>query len=83
MDYRRAADVIEASDLDDSILRPAWLTDNDETDCELIQRGEQFKSTEVARYAAAASVVADPSTHSRANVGNEKPGIDGDKPSFY
>lgn len=86
VDYRRAADVIEASDLDYTIVRPAWLTDNDETDYELTQRDEQFKGTEVARKAVAAfvaSVIADPSTHSRANVGVAKPGTDGDKPSFY
>ena len=86
VDYRRAADVIEASDLDYTIVRPAWLTDNDETDYELTQRDEQFKGTEVARKAVAAfvaSVVAAPGTHSRANVGLGKPGTDGDKPSFY
>lgn len=84
--YRRAADVIEASDLDYTIIRPAWLTNADETDYELTGRDEQFKGTEVSRKAVAAfvaSVVADPSTHSRANVGIDKPGTDGDKPSWY
>ena len=86
VDYRRAADVIEASELDYTIIRPAWLTNNDETDYELTQRDEQFKGTEVSRKAVAAfiaSVVADPSAHSRANVGIDKPGTDGDKPSWY
>ena len=86
VDYRRAADVIEASDLDYTIIRPAWLTNNDETDYELTQRDEQFKGTEVSRKAVAAfiaSVVADPSSHSRVNVGIDKPGTDGDKPAWY
>ena len=86
VDYRKAADVIEASDLDYTIIRPAWLTNNDETDYELTQRDEQFKGTEVSRKAVAAfiaSVVADPSTHSRANVGVDKPGTEGDKPAWY
>lgn len=86
VDYRKAADVLEASDLDYTIIRPAWLTNNDETDYELTQRDEQFKGTEVSRKAVAAfiaTVIADPSTHSRANVGIDKPGTDGDKPSFY
>ena len=86
VDYRKAADVIEASDLDYTIIRPAWLTNNDETDYELTQRDEQFKGTEVSRKAVAAfiaSVVADPSTHSRANVGVSKPGTEGDKPAWY
>ena len=85
VDYRKAADVIEASDLDYTIIRPAWLTNNDETDYELTQRDEQFKGTEVSRKAVAAfiaSVVADPSTHSRANVGVSKPGTEGDKPAW-
>ena len=30
--FRRAADVIEATGLDYTILRPAWLTDEDEVD---------------------------------------------------
>ena len=86
VDYRKAADVIEASDLDYTIIRPAWLTNNDETDYELTQRDEQFRGTEVSRKAVAAfiaSVVADPSTHSRANVGVNKPGTEGDKPAWY
>ena len=76
----------EASDLDYTIVRPAWLTNQDETDYELTQRDEQFKGTEVSRKAVAAFVasdVADPSTHSRANVGISKPGTDGDKPAWY
>ncbi|MDO4915556.1 SDR family oxidoreductase [Corynebacterium sp.] len=84
--YRRAADIIEASDLDYTIVRPAWLTNKDETDYELTQRDEQFKGTEVSRKAVAAfiaSVVADPAAHSRANVGIDKPGTDGDKPAWY
>lgn len=84
--YRRAADIIEASGLDYTIVRPAWLTNKDETDYELTQRDEQFKGTEVSRKAVAAfiaSVVADPAAHSRANVGIDKPGTDGDKPAWY
>lgn len=85
-DYRRAADIIEASDLDYTIVRPAWLTDKDETDYELTQRDEQFKGTEVSRKAVAAfiaTVVADPDAHARTNVGVNKPGTDGDKPAWY
>jgi len=32
--YRKAADVIEASDLDYTILRPTWFTDADGVDYE-------------------------------------------------
>lgn len=85
-DYRRASDLIEASEVDYTIIRPAWLTDVDEVDYEITERDEQFRGTEVSRKSVAAfvaSVVADPSRHSRANVGIDKPGTDGDKPSFY
>ena len=86
VDYRRAAEVIEASDLDYTLLRPAWLTDADEIDYETTERGETFRGTEVSRKSVAAlvaDIVADPSRHSRGSVGVDKPGTDGDKPSFY
>jgi uncharacterized protein YbjT (DUF2867 family) len=42
--YRRAAEVIEQSDLDYTILRPAWLNDRDEIDYGTTQKGEAFKN---------------------------------------
>jgi uncharacterized protein YbjT (DUF2867 family) len=47
--YRAAADTIEESSLDYTILRPAWLTDADEVSYEVTQRDEPFKGTEVSR----------------------------------
>jgi uncharacterized protein YbjT (DUF2867 family) len=35
--YRQAADIIENSDLDYTIVRPSWLTDKEETDYETTQ----------------------------------------------
>lgn len=83
--YRAAADAIEASGLDFTILRPAWLTDADEIDYEVTEKGEAFRGTEVSRKSVAALVVGiirDPSTWSRANLGVDKPGTEGDKPAF-
>lgn len=83
--YRRAADLIEASGLDYTILRPAWLQDEDEVDFEVTQKGEPFRGTEVSRKSVAAlatEILRDPSRHSRANLGVNKPGTEGDKPSF-
>jgi len=40
--YRDAAKVIEASDLDYTILRPAWLNDRDEVDYGTTQKGQPF-----------------------------------------
>jgi uncharacterized protein YbjT (DUF2867 family) len=38
--YRKAADVIEASDLEYTILRPTWFTSVDEVDYEITRKGE-------------------------------------------
>jgi uncharacterized protein YbjT (DUF2867 family) len=55
--YRRSAEIIEASDLDYTILRPAWLTDQDEIDYETTQKGEPFKGRVVSRKSVADLVV--------------------------
>ena len=36
--YRKAADIIEASTLDYTIIRPAWLTFKNETDYEVTSK---------------------------------------------
>lgn len=83
--YRTAADTIEASGLDYTILRPAWLTNADEVSCEVTQKGEPFKGTEVSRKSVAAlvtDIATSPGLWSRANLGVNKPGTDADRPSF-
>ena len=55
--YRKAAEVIEASDLDYTILRPAWFTSADEVDYETTQKGEPFRGGVVSRKSVAALVV--------------------------
>jgi uncharacterized protein YbjT (DUF2867 family) len=83
--FRRAADVIEASTLDYTILRPAWLTDKDKIDYETTERDELFKGTEVSRRSVAALIaklIAPPQLFSRRNLGVNKPGTDGDKSAF-
>ena len=42
--YRNAARVIEASDLDYTIIRPEWLNDDDVIDYATTQKGEPFKN---------------------------------------
>lgn len=84
--YSAAASVIEHSNLDYTIIRPAWLTDKDEVDYELTDKGEPFKGTEVSRKSVADLVVKltqDPTRDARASLGVDKPGTDGDKPSWY
>ena len=67
-------------------MRPAWLTDADEISYEITRKGEPFKGTEVSRKSVAAlvtSIATSPGQWSRANLGVNKPGTDGDKPGFY
>jgi uncharacterized protein YbjT (DUF2867 family) len=42
--YRKATSIVEASDLDYTILRPAWLNDRDEIAYGTTQKGEPFKN---------------------------------------
>lgn len=83
--YRRAADIIEASSLDYTIIRPTWLQDKNEVDYATTRLGETFTCTEVSRKSVAdlvVSIVTDPTCWSRANIGVHKPGTEGDKPAF-
>jgi len=83
--FRRAADVIEASGLNYTILRPAWLTDEEEVDYETTERNEPFRGTEVSRRSVAALIVKiidSPELSARRNLGVNKPNTEGDKPAF-
>jgi uncharacterized protein YbjT (DUF2867 family) len=74
--YRKAAEVIEASDLDYTILRPAWFTDADEVDYETTQKGEPFRGRIVSRKSVAALVVKlamTPGLEVRHSLGVSKP----------
>ncbi|WP_348266159.1 NAD(P)H-binding protein [Edaphobacter paludis] len=42
--YRDSAELIEASGLDYTIIRPAWLNDNDEINYGTTQKGEPFQN---------------------------------------
>jgi len=46
--YRDSAAVIEASDLDYTILRPGWFTREDEINYQITQKGEPFKGHDVS-----------------------------------
>ncbi|EPG38418.1 SDR family oxidoreductase [Acinetobacter colistiniresistens] len=83
--YRKAADLLEASDLDYSILRAAWLMDEDEIDYETTERDQDFKGTVVSRKSVAALVVKiiqQPNVASRKNLGVNKPNTAADRPYF-
>jgi uncharacterized protein YbjT (DUF2867 family) len=83
--FRRAADVIEASELDYTVLRPAWLMDKNEVDYETTERNQPFKGTEVSRKSVATlivKIIESPELESRRNLGVNKPNSNGDKPAF-
>ena len=84
--YARAAEVIEKSDLEWTVIRPAWLTNKDEVEYETTVKPEPFKGTEVSRASIADLVVAiirNPQRYQRQSVGVDKPGTEGDKPAWY
>jgi len=84
--YAAAAKVIEGSDLDYTIIRPAWLSNHDEVNYETTQKGEAFKGTEVSRKSIAdlvTKLVADPTQAIHESLGVNKPNTDGDKPAWY
>lgn len=82
--YRAASDIIEASGLDYTVLRPAWLTNQAEVDYEITLRDEDFKGTEVSRRSVAAAgldaIVNE--NYLKENIGVNKPNTDADKPRF-
>ena len=83
--FRRAAEAIEASGLDYTIVRPAWLMDEDEVDYELTRKGEPFKGTVVSRRSVAdliTRIIAHPGLHVGESLGVNKPRSQGDKPYF-
>jgi len=47
--YRAAADVIEASDLNYTVIRPGWFDGGNDTDYEVTKKGEPFGGQDVSR----------------------------------
>jgi uncharacterized protein YbjT (DUF2867 family) len=74
--YRKSATVIEASDLDYTILRPGWFTNKDEIDYETTQKGEPFKGHDVSRKSIADLILklaVTPGLEVRRSLGVNKP----------
>lgn len=83
--FRESAKLIEDSDLDYTMIRPAWMDNKDEIDYETTQKNEPFKGTEVSRKSIANFVIKlinNPQTHIGESVGLNKPNTDGDKPAW-
>jgi len=74
--YRKAADVIEASGLEYTILRPTWFTDADEVDYETTRKGEPEKGSVISQKSLAAfiaSIIQSPEKYRRESLGVNKP----------
>lgn len=74
--YRKAADVIEASDLEYTILRPTWFTNADEVDYETTRKGESEKGSVVSQKSLATlitKIIEFPENYIRENLGVNKP----------
>lgn len=70
--YRQAADIIEASKLNYTIIRPGWFDNSADTDYQLTQKGEPFGGHDVSRISIANLVFRlahDPQLGSRASLG--------------
>jgi uncharacterized protein YbjT (DUF2867 family) len=75
--YRQAADVIEASDLDYTILRPTWFTGVEEVDYETTRKGEPERGSVISQKSLAtliARIIESPEQYARESLGVNKPG---------
>jgi uncharacterized protein YbjT (DUF2867 family) len=74
--YRKAADVVEVSGLDYTILRPTWFTNADEVDYEITRKGKPEKGSVISQKSLAAfivKVIETPEKYIRENLGINKP----------
>ncbi|MDO8071267.1 NAD(P)H-binding protein [Janthinobacterium sp. SUN176] len=81
--FHRAANAIEGPGFAYMIVRPAWMTNEDEVGDERTMRRAPFNGTVVSRRSVAdliANIIAAPDLHLHANLGVNKPHMDGDKP---
>ena len=74
--YRKAADIIEASDLEYTVLRPTWFTSADEVDYETTRKGDPKKGSVISQKSLAtliAKIIVSPKKYIREKLGVNKP----------
>ena len=74
--YRKAADVIEASDLEYTVLRPTWLANAYEVDYETTGKGEREKGSVISQKSLATlitKIIESPEEDARENLCVNKP----------
>jgi uncharacterized protein YbjT (DUF2867 family) len=70
--YRDSAAIVEASDLDYTVLRPGWFTQDDKIDYRLTQKGEPFQGHDVSLNSLSDLIVklaSSPTLHARSSLG--------------
>lgn len=70
--YRDAAAVIEASNLDYTVLRPGWFTQNPKIDYQITKKGEPFRGHDVSLNSLSDLIVKlslDPKLYVRSSIG--------------
>ncbi len=74
--YRKAADVIESSGLEYTILRPTWFTSVNEVDYETTRKGESEKGSVISQKSLAtliSKIIESPEKYAGENLGVNKP----------
>jgi len=74
--YRAAADVIEGSDIEYTILRPTWFTNTNEVDYELTRKSEPEKGSVISQKSLATfitEIIERPERYVCENLGINKP----------
>jgi uncharacterized protein YbjT (DUF2867 family) len=74
--YRKSVDVIEASDLEYTVLRPTWFSNVDEVDYEITEKGEPEKGSVVSQKSIASlivKIIKSPESYVRESLGVNKP----------
>ncbi|WP_429971829.1 NAD(P)H-binding protein [Fructilactobacillus sp. Tb1] len=84
-DTRRAAKIIENSDIDYTIIRAAYMNNGAKIDYELTEKDTPFKGTIISRASIAdliVKIIKNPKLHEFSSLGIDKPGTDGPVPMY-
>lgn len=84
---KKAAAIIDNSDLDYTFLRMTWLYNQDNNySYEIVPQGQPMKGTQITRQAVAkliSDIIAKPDLYRSESIGVVEPNTEWDKPSFY
>lgn len=85
--YKKAAAIIDNSDLDYTFLRMTWLYNQDSNySYEIVPQGQPMKGTQITRQAVAkliSNIIAKPDLYKSERIGVVEPNTEWNKPSFY